>query len=175
MLWQKYLTQILSLQTRGKHLEKSLNFSSLSDRQLLPSQLLRKLNTAKEAKVLYTRALRMSRLLEETQDDSNSADIGYIARTLEISVQHINHIIKMIDAKAAQFGIGEEKETPAMSDQMETFVGEDANMAEDGSRGLDGLKNELKHSLKALSDIVEYMERPTLLKIRKEIDKLVNY
>ena len=180
MAWQKTLHRVLALQNRAKHLESSLHFTEMFENDsLLPSHILQKLNTAKEAKALYIRAQRLCIMFASSVPSSENMDAKQFAHDLQKSIRRISETIKVIDFKASQFGIGGESDIVKRVDtyppgEMEAYIGADANVAADGE-DLDNLKREVKHSLKALADIIEYMERPTLLKIRKEIDKLVNY
>jgi hypothetical protein len=191
MLWQKTLTRVLALQNRAKHMESSLHFTEMFGKTLLPSHLLNKLNTAKEAKALYIKAQRLCILFATSVPSEDNVDAKQLAHDLNKSIHRISEIIKVIDFKASQFGIGDKPSmTQAPDDELnyrsvnkpkrvsnpddEIHFRVDTGAAEDGI-SLDNLKHEVKHSLKSLADIIEYMERPTLLKIRKEIDKLVNY
>lgn len=180
MSWKQFLSPILALQNRAKHTESSIHFTGMFDRKLLPSQLLHKLSAAKAAKALYVKAHRTCRLVIEMAETAgdDTTDIEHLRHDLEKSIHRVTEIVKILDFKASRFGIGDEKEEMPSSKpepaQMEAFVGTDANPADDSGH-LDDLKNDLKHSLKVLADIVEYMERPTLMKLRKEIDKFVNY
>ncbi len=165
---------MLALQNRAKNLEDAVKFKRAFDSDILPSQLIHKLNVATQAKNLYVKAHRMAVLLEETQDESTTADIAYIKHSLDKSLLRITDMIKILNYKANKFGAGEEKSEPLLQSQLNDFSNQDANMAYDDI-DVDSLKAELRQSLKALSDIIEYMEAPTLLKIKKELNKLINY
>lgn len=167
MLWKKHLTQVLAFQSRAKQLEEAVKFKQAFNSDILPSQLIHKLSVAKHARDLYTKAHRMSALLEETQTEPPPIDIAYLTHSLENSIVRLTDMIRILDQKASKFGVGDEN--PPM------YSGNDLNASEDNTTNADLLKEEIRHSLKALANILDYMEKPTLLKIRKEIDRLVNY
>lgn len=170
MLWRQHITQAIAIANRGANLEESLKLASLD--QDSPSQLARKLQTAIDARLLYAKALRMFTLLQDIQDDEPLFDVKRFRHTIEGSVSRLAGIIEMLHAKLEKWGFGKTDSNARLRQTVDKF--EDTNTSDDYF-DIDALKSELKHSLKALSNIVDYMEKPTLLKIRKEINKLVSY
>lgn len=168
--WQKYLTEVIALQNRAHNVEKELRFSRMI-KELSPSQLAQKMEIAKSAKSLYTKAHRICSLLLTLE--GVPVDASRICHRIAGGIRRMDDAIKILDLKAQKYGLKTEEDLEEDAPTLRSPELGDINTADVGSE--DRLRDEVRGSLKALLDIVEYMERPTLLKIRKELDKLVNY
>lgn len=171
-VWQKYLPQIMAFQLRAKQLEDALNAEELMHGRIniSPNQVFKKLDIAHDAKELYIKAHRLCLLVRGVEDYGAPRSLTHLQKTVELGMRRINDIINLLNNKVNDWGL--KNNTP--SEDMSDFALEDENAVIDEVDS-DSLKSELRQTLKALADIIEYMERPTLLKIRKELNRLVHY
>jgi len=187
MSWQSHLTNAIILKNKAQTLEQNINFSTLFRSNLEIGQLVSKLEMAKEAKRLYNQAKRIIALLM-SRDDSDLPDMQRLEHTLNSGVLRTNDMIKIINSKLSKWHLDEEEtpETvvmPKFKDDMPEIVRTpshdeddfDMSAAEDQDFAIDSLRSEVKHSLKALSNIIDYLEEPTLRTIKKELHKIIGY
>jgi hypothetical protein len=182
--WQKYLTNIIALHSRGKHIEKTLNFTRIFDKDMSAGRVVELIARAEEVKGLYTKAYRMCKLLLDSQSKDNTTDIRGIHNTIESSLRRVGDILKILNTKATKWGLGPNEEFLG-GNEMDWYEPEtlrtplDMASSNDMSYVFDEvdedayLKEDIKKTLKSLSDIVDYMETPTLAKIKKDLDKLM--
>ena len=169
-VWQKYLPQIAALHSRARTLEDALDVmgTAANRHKLSPNQISSKLELAKEIQGIYTRAHRLCALVRGVEDYGMPVkSLDHLQKSIESGLRHMKDVITFLNKRLDIWGLKEPEAEPE--------VELDAAEADDFAIDEDSLKDEVRHSLKALSNIVEYMEKPTLLKIKKELNRLVNY
>lgn len=179
--WQKYLNQVISLHARAKNLESSLKLEKILSRDVLPSKLIEFQDIAEQSKKLYTKAYRMCQLLKDTQDEDSTADLDRVSKMILKDLNRMNEMIKIIDSRAAKFGIREDEEfesAPQAIPYMESSS-PDLNSADDAVDydigHVEILRADVRNILKRLRETVSYMDVPELRKIRIYLDRLINY
>ena len=173
--WNTYLTKAIALHARGKNMENSLHFTKLFNKDLPPSKLAETLQQAQEIKDIYSQAYRMIKLLQDIQPEDSTTDIGHVEHMIESSIRRMDDVLKILNFKARKWGFQEKDDY----EQMPPTVRQDQlpvskRVPFDNSYADDNLKSQVKHSLQELADVVDYLEKPTLLKIHRML-KLVNH
>lgn len=185
---EKHLSHIIALRERAKNIENTLRLSGILDKykNLTLSQTLDKYKAATEARQLYKQAFRIAELLKSTAHDEEKHDLERLSHMIASDLRRLNDALKILAHKARKWGFstedlnGDEAFMPSKSElEPEAFKDIDLTAADDKYETYltdDALKAEVKASLKALMDVVDYMERASLLKIRKDlIDKFSAY
>lgn len=168
-VWQKYLPEITALHLRAKSLEENLDVIGTANarHKLSPSKISAKLELAQEIQKIYTRAHRLCQLVRGVEDYGMPIkSLDHLQKSIESGLRHMKDVITFLNKRLDIWGLKEPEAEPELIDAAEV---------DDFAVDEDSLKDELRHSLKALSNIIEYMEKPTLLKIKKELERLVNY
>jgi hypothetical protein len=182
--WHKHLANTIALHSRGKHMEEVLNYKTLHGKTLSPSATLIAMERVEEIEKLYAKAYRMCKLLANTQED-DTVNLAALQDNIESSIRRISDIQNILKIKAKKWGFNDE----VPDTQRSPGVFEDLNAAQDNpymkmqgkpevmddSDDVDTMREEIKSALKALLDVIDYMEAPTLSKIQKRLDKLVEY
>lgn len=187
---QKNLAHILSLHNQGENMERTSNLRRFlfSSGNASAGEIAAKLMLAEEIRKLYYQALRRAHIL---QGGIENARIGQLIAMCSKSLSRIEGAIRILNERGERFGIGsdqeeEEPETirvPGMKPEMDEVPDTiedfgpptermDRNSAEDS---LGALKEELQHSLKALSNIVSEMDEKDIKRIQKILNLIIDY
>lgn len=164
--WQKHLANVVALHARAKHLESSLRFSRIMDQELSIADLIKMLARAEEVMDMYKKVYRMAMLLNDQEDEMGNflkrVDLSAITHAAEAGMSRVNDVIKILNAKIAKYE----------SRRLDVASANDMNY-DDSGIATDRLKGAVRETLKDISDLVEYMEQPSLEKLYKQLGKLV--
>jgi hypothetical protein len=162
--WNKHLANIIALHARAKHLEQSLHISRLIEEKLSFGELVRALGRVEEVLDLYKKAHRMASLLADQETEGNffkESDLSGVRHTIESGISRLHDVVRILNAKMAKYE----------NNRLDLASANDTNYAT--SIDADTLKDEIRGTLEDMSELVEYMEAPSLAKLKKELDKLM--
>ena len=160
--WNKHLANVIALHARAKHLEQSLHVSRLIEEKLSFGELVRALGRVEEVLDLYKKAHRMASLLADQETEGNlfqESDLRGIRHAIESGISRLHDVVRILNAKMAKYE----------NNRLDLASANDTNYSMDA----DSLKDEVRSMLEDMSDLVEYMEAPSLAKLKKELDKLM--
>jgi hypothetical protein len=162
--WKKHLANVIALHARAKHLEQSLNVSRLIEEKLSFGELVRALGRVEEVLDLYKQAHRMVSLLADQEADGGlfqESNLSGVKHAVESGVSRLHDLVRILNAKMVKYE----------NNRLDLASANDTNYAT--SMDADALKDEIRSTLEDMSDLVEYMEAPSLAKLKKQLDKLM--
>jgi hypothetical protein len=163
--WKKHLANVIALHARAKHLEQALHISRLIEEKLSFGELVRSLGRVEEVLDLYKKAHRMISMLADQEEDQGSlfkeSDLSHIKHAIESGISRLHDVVRILNAKMVKYE----------NNKFDLASANDTNYA--ASMDADALKDEIRSTLEDMSELVEYMEAPSLAKLKKELDKLM--
>lgn len=163
---KKHLGNIIGLHARAKNLESSLRFSRIMDEPLSISELIRLLGRAEEVLDMYKQAHRMAVLVNEQESEMGGwlgkTDLKPILHATSSGAARVSDIVRILNSKISKYE----------SKKFDMASADDMHFNDSGLQ-TDLIKDDIKDTLKSIADLVEYMEAPSLMKLQKQLDKLL--
>lgn len=164
--WNKHLANIIALHARAKNLEQSLHISRLIEEKLSFGELVRALARVDEVLGLYKKAHRMVSLLTDQQSEDTpfkESNLSGVKHAIESGISRLHDVVRILNAKMSKYE----------TNRLDLASANDTNYASSMDMDPDLLKDAVRASLQDISDLAEYMEAPSLVKLKKELDKLM--
>jgi len=189
---QKAIAAILALRHRAEILAESAELkdeSHLTSRESLsPSRLLSMIETAKDARKLYQRALREAHFLEMKIDNPH---LSHLISSMEKSLFSLHGNLAALERRSGKWGIPSERETlrsfePETKPRRHNIFDEPRDTERDPGHDLseaydidhiayfdqDHLREECFKAMKTLAGMINYLDPDTLVRLKKGLQTL---